>query len=263
MSEAPSDLPTPDGRTSKGWAPSSRTPKRPDSSGPVLFVSHLPQRPPRPRGPDRRRIRGPGEKPGPRRPRSRCSGPAPVRGRVAHRLPLHQHRLPGAPRPSSPCGSVERVALGPVAVTSPARANLLSSVPRSRRIFGTRYGRQVQVSRDVFESLVADALDEIPSVLASEMNNVAVVVEEWPTDAQLAGRDGTLLGLYEGVPLTKRDPITYAGVAPDRITIFQGTISAAGAHARRAGRPGPGHRAARGRAPLRHERPAAPRARLG
>jgi predicted Zn-dependent protease with MMP-like domain len=84
----------------------------------------------------------------------------------------------------------------------------------------------VQVSRDVFESLVADALDEIPPELASEMNNVAVVVEEWPTHAQLADRDGTLLGLYEGVPLTKRDPISYAGVVPDRITIFQGTISA-------------------------------------
>jgi predicted Zn-dependent protease with MMP-like domain len=83
----------------------------------------------------------------------------------------------------------------------------------------------VQVSRDAFESLVADALDEIPPALAAEMDNVAVVVEEWPTAAQLAGRSGTLLGLYEGVPLTKRDPVSYAGVAPDRITIFQGTIS--------------------------------------
>jgi predicted Zn-dependent protease with MMP-like domain len=83
----------------------------------------------------------------------------------------------------------------------------------------------VQVSRADFESLVADALDEIPPELASEMDNVAVVVEEWPTSAQLAGRSGTLLGLYEGVPLTKRDPVSYAGYVPDRITIFQGTIS--------------------------------------
>ena len=84
----------------------------------------------------------------------------------------------------------------------------------------------MQVSRDDFEELVAAALDEIPPELASEMDNVAVVVEEWPSRLQLAGRDGTLLGLYEGVPLTRRDPITYAGVVPDRITIFQGTISA-------------------------------------
>ena len=84
----------------------------------------------------------------------------------------------------------------------------------------------MEVSREHFEHLVADALDEIPPALASEMENVAVVVDQWPTRAQLAGRDGTLLGLYEGIPLTKRDPTGYGGVLPDRITIFQGTISA-------------------------------------
>jgi predicted Zn-dependent protease with MMP-like domain len=84
----------------------------------------------------------------------------------------------------------------------------------------------MDVSRERFEELVADALDEIPPELASEMENVAVVVEEWPTPAQLGGRRGTLLGLYEGVPLTKRDPIGYGGVLPDRITIFLGPLSA-------------------------------------
>lgn len=84
----------------------------------------------------------------------------------------------------------------------------------------------MDVSRERFEELVADALDEIPPELASEMENVAVVVEEWPTPAQLGGRSGTLLGLYEGVPLTKRDPIGYGGVLPDRITIFLGPLSA-------------------------------------
>lgn len=84
----------------------------------------------------------------------------------------------------------------------------------------------VDVSRERFEALVADALDEIPEPLAAQIDNVAVVVEQWPTDAQLAGRRGTLLGLYEGVPLTRRDPITYAGVAPDRIIVFQGPLCA-------------------------------------
>jgi predicted Zn-dependent protease with MMP-like domain len=51
-----------------------------------------------------------------------------------------------------------------------------------------------------------------------------VVVEEWPTPEQLDGRPGTLLGLYEGVPLTARGPVSYAGVAPDRITVFSGSI---------------------------------------
>lgn len=90
---------------------------------------------------------------------------------------------------------------------------------------GTRYRRRVIVSLARFEDLVADALDEVPEELALEMENVAIVVEDWPTPEQLAGRGGgTLLGLYEGVPLTSRDPITYAGVMPDKITIFRGPL---------------------------------------
>ncbi len=72
--------------------------------------------------------------------------------------------------------------------------------------------------------MVADALDEIPEDLAMEMENVAVFVEDWPTPAQLRGRRGTLLGLYEGIDLTRRSPIGYAGVMPDRITIFRGPL---------------------------------------
>jgi len=87
----------------------------------------------------------------------------------------------------------------------------------------------VDVSRAEFERMVGDALDEIPDALASELQNVAVMVEDWPTAAQLGAADvrrgGTLLGLYEGVPLTARGPLSYSGVAPDRITIFQGPLS--------------------------------------
>ena len=84
----------------------------------------------------------------------------------------------------------------------------------------------MQVSEDEFESLVADALDEIPEELASELRNVAVVVEDWPTTEQLHGRSGTLLGLYEGIDTTRRSPLGYTGVMPDRITIFRGPLSA-------------------------------------
>ena len=75
--------------------------------------------------------------------------------------------------------------------------------------------------------MVADALDEIPDALANELENVAVMVEDWPSPAQLerVPRGGMLLGLYEGVPLTARGPISYSGVSPDRITIFQGPLS--------------------------------------
>ena len=87
----------------------------------------------------------------------------------------------------------------------------------------------VDVPRAQFEAMVADALDEIPEALATELQNVAVMVEDWPTPAQLevaaVPRGGTLLGLYEGVPLTKRGPLSYSGVAPDRITIFQGPLT--------------------------------------
>jgi predicted Zn-dependent protease with MMP-like domain len=81
----------------------------------------------------------------------------------------------------------------------------------------------VRVSRERFEELVGDVLDSIPESLGSQMDNVVVVVEEWPTPEQL--RDHRMLfGLYEGVDLTRRGPMSYELVAPDRITIFQGSL---------------------------------------
>ena len=83
----------------------------------------------------------------------------------------------------------------------------------------------MDVDRERFEELVADALDGIPENLGKLMENVAVFVEDWPTAEQLGGRQGTLLGLYEGVDLTRRSPLSYGAVMPDRITIFRGPIS--------------------------------------
>ena len=83
------------------------------------------------------------------------------------------------------------------------------------------------VGRERFEELVQEALDSIPEELWRHINNLAVTVEEWPTRAQLestnVGRGHTLLGLYEGVPLTGRSQY-YGMVPPDKITIFRGTI---------------------------------------
>jgi predicted Zn-dependent protease with MMP-like domain len=73
------------------------------------------------------------------------------------------------------------------------------------------------VDRDRFEELVAEALDGIPPELGSKMENVAVVVEE-----EAPGRN--LFGLYEGIPLTRRTPLNYGWVMPDRITIYRRTI---------------------------------------
>ena len=83
----------------------------------------------------------------------------------------------------------------------------------------------VEVDSRTFEYLVAQALDDIPEKLGRYMENVAVVVQDWPTRRQLAGRRGTLLGLYEGIDLTRRSPLSYGGVMPDKITIFRGPIS--------------------------------------
>jgi predicted Zn-dependent protease with MMP-like domain len=76
----------------------------------------------------------------------------------------------------------------------------------------------ISLSRERFEQLVADALDSLPSDLGRAMENVAVTVE----DHDPMGR---LLGLYEGVPLTRRGPLSYGGVMPDHITIYQDNIS--------------------------------------
>jgi predicted Zn-dependent protease with MMP-like domain len=83
----------------------------------------------------------------------------------------------------------------------------------------------MEVSDVVFEQLVADALDAIPERLGRRMENVAVTVAARPTARQLGGRRGTLLGLYEGVALTRRSPLSYVGAMPDRITIFKDAIT--------------------------------------
>ncbi len=81
-----------------------------------------------------------------------------------------------------------------------------------------------------FESLVAEAIESLPDELRERMENIDVVVADRPTPRQLrvlGERQGgeTLLGLYEGVPLTERTH-GYGFVAPDKVTIFQKPIEA-------------------------------------
>jgi predicted Zn-dependent protease with MMP-like domain len=75
----------------------------------------------------------------------------------------------------------------------------------------------IDIDPERFEKMVAEALDELPEELGSLMRNVAVLVEH------NQGPPG-LLGLYEGVPLTRRSQ--YSGVLPDRITIYRQAICA-------------------------------------
>lgn len=81
-----------------------------------------------------------------------------------------------------------------------------------------------RLSRDSFERLVAQALDELPEEFALRLDNVAVVVEERPDpeDLREMGLDpeegDDLFGLYQGTPLIERD--SYYSSVPDRIVIY-------------------------------------------
>jgi predicted Zn-dependent protease with MMP-like domain len=83
------------------------------------------------------------------------------------------------------------------------------------------------MDRISFEALVDEALAGLPDEIQSWLDNVALVVADWPAAEHLAhagARLGTLLlGLYLGVPKTHRG-FTYGEVVPDRIIIFQGPI---------------------------------------
>jgi predicted Zn-dependent protease with MMP-like domain len=72
-------------------------------------------------------------------------------------------------------------------------------------------------ARVSFERLVDEALDQLPADIRAQMSNVAVVVEDEPPAHE------NLLGLYYGVPLTRRGR-DYAGVLPDKITIYRGPL---------------------------------------
>ncbi|GAI30893.1 unnamed protein product, partial [marine sediment metagenome] len=76
-------------------------------------------------------------------------------------------------------------------------------------------------------------IETLPDEFISRLENIDVVVEDYPTQSQLASvglrRGQTLLGLYEGVPLTKRGA-HYELVPPDKITIFQKPIEAKRKH---------------------------------
>lgn len=81
-----------------------------------------------------------------------------------------------------------------------------------------------EMSPDDFEQIVARAMDAMPEQYALAMKNVGFVVEDEPSPEQrtrLHLHDGvTLFGLYEGIPLTRRNN-NYSGVLPDKITIFR------------------------------------------
>jgi predicted Zn-dependent protease with MMP-like domain len=68
-----------------------------------------------------------------------------------------------------------------------------------------------------FELWVEEAVNSLPPELSASLSNLAVLVEDEPPAGQ------PLLGLYQGVPLTRRSS-GYTGALPDRITIYRGPL---------------------------------------
>ncbi len=87
------------------------------------------------------------------------------------------------------------------------------------------------MTNDEFGDIVDEAVASIPKEFLQKLENVAIVVEDVPTPHQIRklrsrGVYGFLLGLYEGVPQTKRHHYGVGGHLPDKITIFKKAILA-------------------------------------
>ena len=85
------------------------------------------------------------------------------------------------------------------------------------------------MDRQKFEDLVIKSIESLPPEFSDKLENVDIVVEDWPSTTQIRRmrlrHPAQLLGLYEGIPQTKRGQ-GYNMVLPDKITIFQKPIEA-------------------------------------
>jgi predicted Zn-dependent protease with MMP-like domain len=85
----------------------------------------------------------------------------------------------------------------------------------------------IEITDEEFQKLIDQALSSLPGEHASNIKNVAILYEDEPTPQQREelrlNCDQTLLGLYEGVPLSQRQGATR--LLPDRITLFKGPLT--------------------------------------
>src|SRR5436190_23630597 len=106
---------------------------------------------------------------------------------------------------------------------------MLSAERQSRevQVVGVGPHDKVMMTRQRFEQLVAEALDDIPKRFRAAMKNVAVVVEDDPPPHVLEEMEieppDSLFGLYQGTPLPERS-WGYGNTLPDRISIYQRPI---------------------------------------
>jgi predicted Zn-dependent protease with MMP-like domain len=85
----------------------------------------------------------------------------------------------------------------------------------------------MSLPQDKFEELVITALEKLPQIFKDKLENIDVVIEDYPTDEEMRAvkvrSKRELLGLYQGIPLRKRTHY-YGNVLPDRIVLFKGNI---------------------------------------
>lgn len=85
----------------------------------------------------------------------------------------------------------------------------------------------IQVSDEEFQELIDQALTELPGEHVKNIKNIAILYEDRPTPEQRQqlqlANDQTLLGLYEGTPLSQRQGMTR--LLPDKITLFKEPLS--------------------------------------
>jgi len=82
---------------------------------------------------------------------------------------------------------------------------------------------------ELFRLYVDEAISSIPKEFLERIENVSIVISDLPSDQQLkkaglVGSDRILLGLYEGIPKTKRRGYGIGLTLPDKITIFKNSI---------------------------------------
>lgn len=83
------------------------------------------------------------------------------------------------------------------------------------------------LSATEFAAIVAEALEALPRWVQERLDNVAILTADWPTPEQRRKAQlppgHTLLGLYEGIPATRRGR-GYNMTVPDRVTLFRGPM---------------------------------------
>jgi len=96
-------------------------------------------------------------------------------------------------------------------------------------LFSMRHSAMEFMDKPAFEKLVQQALRRLPYRFKQKIKNISIEVEDLPSAAlldEMGIKSGTLLGLYQGVPLTHRE-WNYGNLLPDRIVIYQQPIEMA------------------------------------